>query len=496
MAILNFFGGTPRHPLAEAREAKRIYAELATRDPQSAIEEAAAWLESLASADELTLPLRVERLLQLDEAVVAQVRRCGREFLSHCGSNQEKRLWELNHDYWARLAAAYVDCLEQLRASGKDADALKPFRDLLPARALHAHAGLLKSWQFRQAPVAPGFWSLVGGIYLAAAVDKRATRSLTLYGGIPPSCIESEYLKILLFQAASMDKLPAVEVELAERLIAHFLPRFALTREVRPDNVYWVDAAKPLPPTRLAKLPEVTGSLRFFNGGEARLEVEQLVSRIDADRRVPADINLGGQYEAGIVVRVLRHLATCWASKPPMRGHVRHRLKSRLIVAHGMDAALAHLSGRATGVGGLEFWTVDDVSLGGMGALAVLGHADWIRIGVLIAIQPEHGANWLLGAVRRFSRLDPKQGSVGIETLSKNPRAVIADAGGLQTEAILLDVPEVGGYARMALPLGVLEDKVALVFPLDGMRARLHPRETLEEGADYVIARFFVQSFG
>ena len=404
-------------------------------------------------------------------------------------------MWELNHDYWTRLAAAYVDCLEQLRASGKDADVLKPFRDLLPARALHAHAGLLKSQQFRHVPVDSGFWSLVGGIYLAATVDKQAMRSLTLYGGIPPSCIESEYLKILLFQAASMDTLSAVEIELAERLIAHFLPRFALTHEVRPDNVYWVDAAKPLPPTRLAKLPEVTGSLRFFNGGDARSAVEQLAIRIDADRRVPADINLGGQYETSIVVRVLQHLAVCWAPKPPMRSHARHPLKSRLVVAHGLDAALAHLSGRATGVGGLEFWTVDDVSLGGMGALAVLGHEDWIRIGVLIAIQPEHGANWLLGVVRRFSRLTPKQGSVGIETLSKNPRSVSADAAGLHTEAILLDVPAVGEYARMVLPPGALEDKVALQFQLDGARARLHPREIIEEGADYIVASFFVQSF-
>jgi hypothetical protein len=93
------------------------------------------------------------------------------------------------------------------------------------------------------------------------------------------------------------------------------------------------------------------------------------------------------------------------------------------------------------------------------------------------AVQPEGGDNWLLGVVRRYVRTGPNEDSVGIETISKAPRAVLADAGGLYTEALLLDVPEVGEYARMALPANALEDKVALVFTIDDKNARLHPRE-------------------
>jgi hypothetical protein len=47
------------------------------------------------------------------------------------------------------------------------------------------------------------------------------------------------------------------------------------------------------------------------------------------------------------------------------------------------------------------------------------------------------------------------------------------------TEALLLDVPEVGEYARMALPANALEDNVALLFSVDDKNARLHPREIL-----------------
>lgn len=33
------------------------------------------------------------------------------------------------------------------------------------------------------------------------------------------------------------------------------------------------------------------------------------------------------------------------------------------------------------------------------------------------------------------------------------------------------------------------------MFELDGKNARLHPRETLVTGPEFVIANFFVQSF-
>lgn len=497
MVLMNFFGKSPGHPLVSAREAKRVFAELATRDPQSAIEEAAVWLESLNSADGLKLSVHVERLLQLDEAMAAQARRCTREFLARSGGNrlQERQLWQLNYDYWTHLAAAYAECLGQARVPGKESDSLQALSALLAVRALHAHAGVLRWQQLRHAPVEAGFWSAIGAIYLTAVAAGQATREVVAYPGLAPSTIEAEYLKMLLFQAASMDKLPPLQIGLTESLIVHFLPNFSLTNEVRPESVYWIDAAKPLPPTRLAKLPEAATSLRFFSGGKARLAVEQLIIRIRADHRVPADINLAGQYEADTVIRALQHLAVCWAPKPPLRGHARHRLQSRLVVGHGLIQALEHLSQRATGIAELEFWTVDDVSIGGVGALAELGHKDWIRVGSLLFFQPEQGGNWLLGVVRRFARRNSKQGAVGIETLSKNPRAVSADAGGLPTEAILLDLPEVGEYARMVLAPGTLPEKAALLFPLDGMRARLHPREVLEESADYIIASFFVQSF-
>ena len=51
----------------------------------------------------------------------------------------------------------------------------------------------------------------------------------------------------------------AVEIELAERLIEHFLPGFVFTSEAQHDSVYWVDLQLPQPPQRHATVVEDRG---------------------------------------------------------------------------------------------------------------------------------------------------------------------------------------------------------------------------------------------
>ena len=122
---------------------------------------------------------------------------------------------------------------------------------MIYGRLINALAAQLKWKQFRYGPVDPSFWMTLGQVYLVAVEAKLAQKPLQLYTGGAETTIEAEYLKVLIFQATSMDKLQPLGIEIAERLISYFMPYFSLIREVRPENVYWVDAAKPLPPTRL-----------------------------------------------------------------------------------------------------------------------------------------------------------------------------------------------------------------------------------------------------
>jgi hypothetical protein len=52
----------------------------------------------------------------------------------------------------------------------------------------------------------------------------------------------------------------------------------------------------------------------------------------------------------------------------------------------------------------MESWVVENVSRGGFGA--VLGNVpgEWLKVGALIAMQPEGGDNWLVGVIRRYHR--------------------------------------------------------------------------------------------
>jgi hypothetical protein len=484
--------------LASSGEAKRILAEVAASEPLTSVEDAGAWLESVTADADFKLPQRLDLVFRLDEAAVAQARRLGRDYpaLRSGTKSLEARQWECGHNYWQQLVAAYQDCLARHDAlDKKEADPIRAQLPLLYGRLINALAAQLKWKQFRYGPVDPAFWLNLGHLYLAAVDAKFAQKSLQLYPASAETTIEAEYLKVLIFHATSMDKLQPLGIEIAERLISYFMPYFSLIREVRPENVYWVDAAKPLPPTRLAQLPEVTPTLRFFNGTRAVDAVAQTMEQVRAERRVPSGINLGGQYDPDTVMPVLEHLSLCWAPKPPMRSNARHRINSPLKVVNGLAAVHRKLAGNSTPADGVESWVIDDVSLGGLGAQIPSSRNDWIHIGALVGMLPEGGDNWLLGIVRRYVRTGPNQASVGIETVSKVPRAVFADAGGLPTEALLLDAPQVGEYARMILPVNALEDQVALMFPLDDKNARLHPRETLAKGIDFVVANFFVQSY-
>lgn len=497
----SLFSSKPDHPLADPKEARRVFDALPGREPGGAIDEATALLESLAGVEGFKPEQRLALILQLDEAAIVPARRLGREYVSaRLTKPQEQRLWLANRDYWSTLIAALEDCLRRFDANEKGAEAMKPALPLLYARLLHAARQRLKWEQFRYGPVDAALWQLMGGIYLAAAGRRLADKELDLYpGGGATTTAEGEYLKALVFHASSMDNLLPMEIELAEYLIAHFLRRFVFTAEVRPDNVYWADAAKAMPPSRLARPPELSPTLRFFNSIPAVEAVEQLRLRIGRDGSVPAEVNLGGKYPPERVLPVLDHLAMCWAPTPPMRKDARHRVKSRLTVVHGVGEVHHQLQGHNE-FGESESWVVDDVSVGGMGAkvpLGAQGSGDWIRIGALIGLQPEgNGGNWLIGMVRRFSRDSAAVGSVGIETLSKTPRAIVADAGGLHTDGILLDALQQGGSVRVALPAAAWEDGVSLLFPLDGARVRLFPEAELETTPDMVIGRYFVQEFG
>lgn len=499
----NLFQAKSDHPLADPKELRRFLAELPSDNAFRALDEVMGWLESCQS-NELAGFVRFNIVRQLDEVAQPHLKRLARDYLHspRLSRSEEKRLWTIIHGFWEVVARQYELCLETASLKDKNAEQLKPHLPLLTARIIAALGAALKWQHFRYGPIEGDHWMRMGRPYLLADSQGFAGKSLQMYpgqGGVASPA--GEYLKVLLFQASSLDCLLPLEIELAERLITHLLPDFILTSESSPASVYWVDAAKPLPPVRLAKLPDtIAPSLRFFQPGAAESRLQALIHEIERGGEVPASLNLGGSYPAKTVLPVMRHLASYWAPVPPQRQHVRHRVKHRVAVLPGLVNSFVVFSpefgGKPMGLP-LESWIVENVSRGGFGATVQEIKGDWLKVGALLTLQPEGAENWVVGVVRRYHRNSDQEAQVGIEALSRRiasvevrPRAASSYAIDAGTPGLWLQDDNPQGEVRFILPVHTFDVRESLEFDYNGRRVFLAPIALVEQGGDYEVARY------
>lgn len=493
------------HPLANPRELQQIVSELPRDNAFKSLDEIGGWLESLAVAEGFPADRLFIAASQLEDAAMAHLRRLSREYLHtvRLSKAEERRLWAINAGFWRQLAEVYEKALAGLVAAGPTPEALRLQLPGLCARLIAALRAQLKWEQFHYGPTPPTLWARLGAALLRAEEYGVATRLSNLGGLTGNTSPLAEYRKAMVFHAASMDSLLPLEIELAERFIAHYLMAFDFPQHGEHDCVYWVDLALAQPPLRLARMPvEATPTLRFFRPGRAHREMEELLHLLERGSDVPADIMLGGQYLAKTLIPVLRHLAAYLAPIPPQRRHDRHRVKHRLSVMSGLVNAYVVFSGEFGGrPAGLqiESWVVENVSRGGFGAYVNSIPGEWLKVGALLALQPEGGENWVLGCVRRYHRESEDEARVGIETLA---RAVVAAelkpkmassyaaVGGIP--ALLLEEGNAPGELRVVLPPYTFDPREALEFVRDGKPALLEPLLVIEQTNDYELARYRV----
>lgn len=504
--------GTHSHPLADPKELKRVLAELPLKDHAKSLDELAGWVESVGNADGLTPAQIFDILRQLDDAAQPFVRHLNRVYLapSARSRSEDQKLWQLCYGYWEYVALAYQHVIDSFVAAEVDkskargAEALRAQLPLVLCRQAAAMIACTKWRRFRHEPPLAGVWSVMGRNFRLAEARKIDAEAVTLY---PLAQITTtprrEYVKAVALEASSLDSLLPVQIEVAEKLVAHFSPLFVLSRENRPDNLYWVDAELDQAPQRLAKIPVDTPGVRLLGFGEVPATLAAMTRLVERGE-LPAELNLAGQYTPKLVLSVLRHLATYWTAKPPLRKHQRHAVTSRLAVQHGFDACFERMSGSFGPVetDELDFcapcdaWHIGDVSLGGFGASVPGGKKDWLRVGALIALQPEGADNWMVGIVRRFQRTADNHSSVGIQTLARQARCLqltvdgTPGRSGMYERALLIDAEGGADGVRLVLPATTFDLRESYTVELDGRHVLLSPVELLESGSDYQLGRF------
>ena len=495
--MISLFGSKkPDHPMADIKEARKLLDELPGNDAFRCADELGHWLESVMAEAGFKPEYRAQLIQLLDETAQIHLRKLARDYMAspRLTKFQEMRLWKAIYEYWRQAALAYAGCIELYAAGAKGADALKGSMPLLLARALRALAAQVKWMYVRYGPMDQSVWGVIAKVYALAETRKLAQSAVTLYPGIPGETTpEQEFLKAVMLSASSPDSLLPLEMELCERLIAHFCTSFTLRLDLQPDIAYWIDLATSQAPLRLARPPQHAPTLRFFAAGKALENLETLIDTIKSTGNVPAQVNLGGSYPAETVLDALNHLALYWSPKPPERKHQRHRVKSRLNVVHGYDGVLSAFGAGPGDSADTETWIVENVSAGGFGAGIPEVRGEWLKIGCLLGLQPEGGDVWVLGVIRRLQREIPLKGLVGIQTIARSAERVqlsVSGAAGGETGILIGDGSDAPGEARVLLRSGVFVPGQNMEYQKGEMTCLLMPQGVVESGEEYEVVKF------
>lgn len=492
-----FGGGKPDHPLADPKEAKRLLEALPGNDNVKALDELTHWIESVVTAEGFKPDARIQLVLMLDDAAQPRVRKLAKDYFGTARPSRfnENRLWTVLHGFWKQAAYAHARCIDQFVQGAKGVEAAKAQLPLLLVRCLRGFAQEVKWMHLRYGPIDMASWGVFNSVYAFAESRQLAQARVAVYPGVPgDSTPQLEFLKGVMFSASAPDGLLPQEVDLAERMIGGLAPRFVLGNAPAPAFVFWTDLAQAMVPLRTSRTPQSRPGLRCFGPGAALAEVHEHAERVMVGGQLPAELAQGGA-EPHAALEVLRHLHTYWAPQAPERKTQRHPVKSRLSVTYGYEGVIGALGGGDSldfDNKGTESWIVENVSAGGFGAAVPQLKGDWLRVGALLALQPEGGSNWVLGVVRRVNKTAGQQARVGIETLSKTPLLSSFAVSGVKavTEQGILLREGGAAEARIVLKPGVFAPAQNLEVA-QGARQHVYiPQALAERGEDYEIARF------
>ena len=492
--MLKLFGaGGADHPMRNPKEAKRILDALPPDDLKS-LEELAHWHESVSVAEGFKPADRAQLLLSIDDAAQARLRKASREYTGATRPSryQENRLWTHLHEYYKQAGLAFGRAID---ASVQAPKSLEPkLLALVVTRALRTLTQQIKWQHMRYGPFDMGVWGVLNSVYAFSEARGLADARLVLYpaGGTETSP-RLEFLRALMFSSSAPDSLVSSEVDLAERVIGELVSQCQFANTDTPGLIFWTDLKRPAPPQRAIKLPPASDGLRYFGPMAALASLQAMIQKVEQTRDLPS--SLGTTQDPEAAVDLLRHLAMLWAPEPPERRHARHSVKSRLTIAHGLAGTL-----EALGEGGsldfdqkaAESWVVENVSAGGFGAVVPQVKSDWLKVGTLLAMQPDGGTNWVVGVIRRVNRVTQQEARVGIETLSRSPKVAKFRVRGLGEETgILLPSAVLGaGEVHIALRFGVYPPGQNLEATFDGREHVYMPAGGSQKGDDHELLRF------
>ncbi len=505
---LNLFGSRkPDHPMADIKHLRKLISGLSANDSVRALNDVAAWLDSINRAEGFRLDRRFEVIDLLDQAARNHVRKVGEEYQSaqRLQKFKENALWTAAFEFWQLLGDAYGRCVEQLWS---DASAAREIRTELPvivARALRALTLQMRWTLLRYSPVDVRVWGEIGRLYVFAENNEIATETIEIYPGAHGrGTAQQEFLKAMMLGVSANHGLNPVQQEIGARAVAHFGKLFTLQPQPGPGCSFYFDLSLRAPPAHVSQGYTPNPTARCFGAGGALVVLNALIQEIRRLDRVPAELDLGIDFDADLVLSTLHHLALHWSDEPPARRWERRRVAMRLTVVHGFqnllqaietlvdDTSLDFEHAAAT-----ESWVIDDLGAGGFGAVIPPVMGDWIKGGILLGVQTEEASQaWGAGIIRRIVRDESRQRRVGIEMLAQEAIPVkLSPAGAMRADesALLLSaMPDKQGEISLLMRAGSSMRDRTLEMNVRGQRYHLLQGSLIESGDDYARVTFEV----
>ena len=437
------------HPMATPEAAAKELAALPADDPAKALEEIGAWLSSLRDAEGFKPEVRAAVLGVVDEAGQHHHEHLLANYLAAPQLYEAKsqiRLQKL-HAYWNTLLDAYAMSAAELESQADKAGPGQDAFDLSVCRGLRAAGEVAKTRHLAYQAVERSLWERLCRLYLLAERHQRQGAELRAFRAEPLTTrIEGELLRAMLLEAAAPEKLAPEHVELAFRIVARVGNSLALANAPGPGLRFWVDLAHPAAPADGARIPPPEGgSVRWFGAGTALPRLDEMVKHNDANA-LPTERRFGRDFSVWDKMTVLRHLLLYWGEARPARREQRAPGEGELQVLHGFSAtrkvvpqtdtsesnAIAETLKERTNLALAaeevdqvpEAWSFRDVSSSGVGADVTPGPNLWIKVGKVCALKAPSSGTWWVGVVRRLDASNRSALRVGLELLTRHPRAL------------------------------------------------------------------------
>lgn len=473
-----FFSKSADHPLARDEHLTTLISQLPVGDPTQVLQELTHWLLQLA--EDTPLKHRSTKLYRLDQAAQPAERKLREQYIQSARMHKaiEERLWVTVQEFLDASINAHLRCIAEALGDKR------PPADLaaLAVRAIR-RMDLKGHWiQLRYQPLPEAWWEEVYTLIKLAEEKNllRAPVTLNPASGTQTTFVQ-EMLKLLMATVTDPRQFTRPQLALVRHLINALAEHYVWEDMPGATTVFHVDFSKRTPPTRLTQTSERHFMARCFGPGDAVTRLVTAMKQVEQGA-MPSILGLSDPtaYRRADLLEVLARLAQNWSRARPVAEHQhfdkRHGIRrpefQHLCVFHDLiplhkamsrdqgvlpekpksivdsltydgqvdthifgfvrdrtrqqQARLDALANTLPGEEGdaCESWVVRDVSENGYGIEISSTPDDWVLPNVAVGLHTGPG-QWEIGIIRRVVRPSVDKAEVGIEVLSRKPRAAM-----------------------------------------------------------------------